>query len=116
MAYDKKGTLKMTVGKVALKDAGHSVGDMVEKVSDSIDRNKDKKFYPTLHLSTKDVPALKGYQFDDCCTLVVHARVKSHSQSQENESFSLDLEKIGVVAPAHDDEEDDDEDEEEEDN
>lgn len=96
----KKESLKMAIGSVSLKDAGHSVGAL-KFPEPSL--TKDNKFYPSVYVSTKDVPGLEGYEAGDYVTLVVYACVRNRTVDENKdgkkcEDFRLDLEKIGVVA------------------
>lgn len=96
----KKEVLKLHIGSVALHDAGHKIGALKPIEPKSL---KDEKIYPTLYVSTKDVPGLKGKEAGDYVTLVVRACIRSRSLSERkggeaNENFSLDLESIGVVS------------------
>ena len=103
MATDnkKKAALKLYVGRVAMHDAGHKLGEVRFQKPMSL---TEQKIYATLHVSTTDVPSLQGKQAGDYITLVVHACVRSVTSNQtkgndKKESFSLDLEKIGAVNP-----------------
>ena len=103
MATDnkKKAALKLYVGNVAMHDAGHKVGEIKLQKPQAL---TEQKIYPSLHVSTTDVPSLQGKQAGDYVTLVIRACVRSVTSNQtkgndKKESFSLDLEKIGAVNP-----------------
>ncbi len=96
----KKESLKMALGSVKLEDAGHTIG-----ISKMVEPSypKDEKCYPSVYVSTKDVPGLEGYEAGDYVTLVAYACVRNHTIDENKdgkkcEDFRLDLEKIGVVA------------------
>lgn len=97
---DKKSTLKTIIGKVEMTDAGHKLGESTLKVAT---KPSDKKYYPSITLSCKDVPSLKGLSVGDTVTLVAHAVVKSHSahksESYENDDYTLELRHVGVANP-----------------
>ena len=90
----------MAIGAIKLQDAGHRPTQIKEPAT--ID-SEDKIYYPSIHLSTKDVPSLEGYEAGDYVTLVIYGCIKSHSvdendRGKNEEDFGIDLEKIGVVS------------------
>ena len=99
----KKEVLSMAINKVQLTDAGvkHNFPSLMEKSSES---EKDRIFYPSLYLSTKEAPDLKGAEAGDEVTLVVKAYISSHSLNDrvddkegKCENFSIDIKQIGVI-------------------
>lgn len=95
----KKETLKLALEKVSLTDAGRkSIGLDYPMQSKS---SKNKVFYPSLYLNTKEAPDLAGKEVGDEFTMVIKACIKSHSLSEnsdnKNEDFSIELRKIGII-------------------
>lgn len=100
---EKKGIMKDALNKVKLVDAGveNKYGDdhcLPARCSDS----KTKIYYPNLYLDLKEAPMLSGSEVEDHITLLVKAKVVSHSlresEGKKNEDFSLEIRKIGVVS------------------
>lgn len=104
---DKKEILKNTLDKVKMVDAGvkNKYGSLSTKPS-SIEEQKDKKYYPSLYLNSKEAPILKGCETGCEVTILVEAKIRSHSVNEDednkNESFTLEIHKMGVVSTNHD--------------
>lgn len=97
----KRNILKMAVGEVILKDAGHKMEKGID--CGPVPMKKDKKWYPCLYLSTEDVPALEGRDAGTEVTIVARAFIKGHSLNdngdKKRENFDLELRSIGIVGP-----------------
>ena len=96
----KKEVLKLSLEKVVLQSAG--VKDKYgpcEPISSK--KAKDKVFYPSLYLSSKEAPELSGSEAGQEKTVVLKAIIKSHDLSEregkKDENFSLEIRKIGVI-------------------
>jgi hypothetical protein len=63
---------------------------------------KETGYYPTLYLSSKEAPMLVGTDVEDEVTLIIKAKIVSHSLNErankKNENFDLEIRKIGVVS------------------
>ena len=99
----KKETLKASLEKVALTDAGikNKYGYGLDSPIKSIKEEKNKICYPTMYLNSKEAPDFKGCEIGEEKTVVMKVRVKSHSLSEgENhsrEDFTLEILKIGLI-------------------
>lgn len=97
----KKETLKIALEKVSLTDAGVKDKYGFSEITSSSKDEKNKIYYPTIYLSAKEAPDLKGCEIGEEKTLVVKVRVKSHSLSENeknsNEDFTLEILKMGVI-------------------
>ena len=96
---NKNEVLSSIVKKVKL----HSAGEKIKKVYDmpTVGYSKDGMRFPTLYLNTKNVPALKGYEVEDECVLVIKGKVMSHSLREDtknsNENFDIEVKEIGLI-------------------
>lgn len=98
----KKGIMKNALDKIKLVDAGvkneYPVGSCVQEPSGT----KEKLYYPNLFLSSKEAPMLVGSEVEDEITLIVKAKITSHSLNErankKNEHFDLEIREIGVVS------------------
>ena len=98
MAYDKKKVVKEAIGKVTLYDAAREYG----KGMDICSPCPPSASYPCLYISGKEAPALKGKEVGDEFTMVVKAKVRSHSQrestsSDKSDDYDIELQSIGVA-------------------
>jgi hypothetical protein len=95
----KKETLKSTLDKVVLTDAGIK-NKYREKTLSSKDP-KNKIYYPTIYLNSKEAPCLSGIEIGDEKTLALTVKMKSHSLNEsegaKTEDFTLEILKIGVI-------------------
>ena len=102
MDDSKKAIVKGALGKIKLVDAGvkDKYGYGPAKVARPVSE-KDRVYYPNLHLDTKEAPMLSGADVGEHVCLLVKAKVTSHSMDEspdrKNERFSLEIRKIGVV-------------------
>lgn len=102
MAYDKKNkksVLHDAIDKVKMVNAGIKGEDAYGPISPPKDM-KNKILYPSLHLSGKEAPMLKGVNLGDEFQLVLDVRVKRCSSStgisgNDYHSYDLDILKIG---------------------
>ena len=99
---NKKGILKSALDKVKLVDAGVKNKYGNESCATPAKSSTDKIYYPFLSLDSKEAPMLIGTDVGSEITLLVKAKVISHSlnertDSDKNESFSLEIHEIGVV-------------------
>ena len=99
---NKKEILKSALDKVKLVDAGvknkNTLNDCAVPRKDS----EDKTYYPTMYLSSKEAPMLIGMDVGAEVTMLIKAKVTSHSLNERNneekrEDFNLEINKIGVV-------------------
>ena len=103
----KKAIVKGALDKVKLVDAGvkdkygYGPVKMTKPMSE-----KDRIYYPNLHLDTREAPMLSNAEVEDHVCLLVKARVMSHSLNEnpdkKSESFCLEIRKIGVVSVGKD--------------
>ena len=97
----KKETLKSSLEKVTLVDAGvkNKYGSLESPTT--MKSEKDKIYYPCIYLNSKEAPELKGVEIGQEKTLVINVRIKSHSLNENekstNEDFTLEILKIGVI-------------------
>lgn len=100
---DKKKALKMAIGGVQLQPAGHKIGEMF---SPSPMKKRSDMIFPSISLTAKDAPGLKGIETGDEITIVARGCVVSHnvsdSQDNKSESFRIEFTHIGVVNPKTD--------------
>lgn len=99
---NKKGILKSALDKVKLVDAGVKNKYGNESCAIPVKSSTDKIYYPSLYLDSKEAPMLIGTDVGSEITLLVKAKVTSHSlnertDSDKNESFNLEIHEIGVV-------------------
>lgn len=98
MAYDKKKVLKESIGKVTMYSAERDnsyKGELCTPCPPS-------QSFPCLYISGKEAPALKGKTVGDEFTMVVKAKIRSHSSRQsegkeKNEDYDVELQSIGVT-------------------
>ena len=97
----KKDIMKTSIDKIKLVDAGvkNKYGISSPKpVSDY----ENQVSYPHLDLDTKEAPMLTGCEVGEEVTLLVKAKVTSHSlregKDHKNENFCLEVCQIGVVS------------------
>ena len=99
----KKDIVKGALDKIKLVDAGvkNKYGYGLE-VAKSPSSPEDKVYYPSLHLDIKEAPMLSGCDVGCEITLLVKAKVTSHSvnenSNKKNEDFCLEIREIGVVS------------------
>lgn len=97
----KKELLKLSLEKVSLTDTGVKNKYGVLAASSLTKSMKNQVFYPTLYLNSKEAPDLKGSEVGEEKTIVMKVMVKSHELSENkdnhNESFCLEIRKIGVI-------------------
>ena len=98
MAIDKKAITKKAIGKVTMYDAARTY-DNLEKACSPCPPSDS---YPCLYISGKDAPALKGQEVGDEFTMVVKAKVRSHSQREstsmgKTDDYDIELQSIGVA-------------------
>lgn len=97
----KKELLKLSLEKVTLSDAGikNKYGLGLPVLSSNSSKNKVS--YPSIYLNTKEAPDLKGSEAGQEKTIVIKAVIRSHELSEnsdnKNESFCLEIRKIGVI-------------------
>ena len=102
MKDSKKGIISAAIENVKLVDAGvkNKYGSM--DCAKPMTSSKDRVYYPNLYLDTKEAPMLSGSDVGEEVTLLVKAKVISHSLNEgldrKNENFSLEIRKIGVVS------------------
>lgn len=97
----QKGILKSALDKVKLVDAGvkdkYGLECCPTKSSDEPNIS-----YPRLYLDTREAPMLTGCDVEDEITLLVKAKVISHSLNENpknrRESFDLEIKELGVVS------------------
>ena len=99
---NKKGILKSALDKVKLVDAGVKNKYGNEPCAVQSKSSTDKTYYPSLYLDSKEAPMLIGTDVGSEITLLVKAKVTSHSlnertNSDKNENFNLEIHEIGVV-------------------
>jgi hypothetical protein len=59
---------------------------------------KDKKTYPTLHLTTEQFPPLRGKEVGDTCRIEITAKVIGMDQHNEDPaSYSLEIRKAATL-------------------
>jgi len=80
--------------------------------------DKKEKHYPTLYLSTKQLPKLKGMKPGDKITLLVDCEVKGYSlrstkDQKEEGNYDIEVQKIGISKKSAKDNEDEEEETEE---
>lgn len=101
----KKEVLQMAINKVQMTDAWikNKYWVLSECVKSS-ESEKDRVYYPSLYLSTKEAPDLKWLEAWDEITLVIKACVTTHSindsvhsKDGKKEDFSIDIKQIGVI-------------------
>ena len=99
----KKEIMKGALGKVKLVDAGvkNKYGYGPSPVSISEDM-KDKVYYPSINLSTKEAPMLTGTKVGTEVTMLVKGCITHHSLSEHKdkkcEDFCLEIKEIGIVS------------------
>lgn len=98
---NKKEILKSAIEKVKLVDAGvkQSNTDMPCAVSNA---PKDRVYYPSIYLSSKEAPMLIGTDVGSEVTMLIKGKVTSHSLRErdgqdKHEDFNLEIREIGVV-------------------
>jgi len=98
MSNNKKDIIKVAVGKVALKDIGKgSYGMDTPKTLST----EDKKYYPSIYLSSDEAPFLADCEVGDEETLVIKVRIKSSSERLSDNGdvkcdYTLDILKMGL--------------------
>lgn len=97
--------MKAAIGDVTLTDAGikNKYGNIDCSPKSKIDY-ANKISYPCLYISTKEVPSIKGYDVDEMVTMVISARITSHSvnkssDGRDEDSYTLEIQKTGMVSP-----------------
>jgi len=98
----KKEILKSALDKVKLVDAGVKDKYGLECCAPCPSNEKTRMYYPSLYLDTKEAPMLVDSEVEDEITLLIKAKVTSHSLSERNnkkdENFNLEIKEIGVVS------------------
>lgn len=98
----KKEIVSAAIDRVKLVDAGvknkyGSTMDCAKPVS-----SENRVYYPSLYLDIKEAPMLAGTDVGEEVTILVKAKITSHSLSEspdrKNENFCLEIRKIGVVS------------------
>lgn len=94
---DKKKILKESIGKVTMYDASREgyKGELCSPCPPS-------SSFPCLYLSGKEAPALEGKKVGDEFTMVVKAKIRSHTSRQaegkeKNDDYDVELHSIGVA-------------------
>lgn len=96
--------MKGALDKVKLIDTGvkNKYGNLNSECSKSSTAHEDRIYYPNLYLDLKEAPMLTGSEVGEEVTLLVKAKIISHSLNDnlehKNESFSLEIRKLGVVS------------------
>lgn len=97
----KKEIVKGALDKIKLVDAGvkNKYGSLMNS---PVKSPEDKIYYPSLHLDIKEAPMLSGCDVGCEITLLVKAKITSHSISEnpdkKHEDFCLEVREIGVVS------------------
>lgn len=102
----KKDIIISSIKGIKLDDAGQKIkkykgSSCCEVIGGS---SSPSVRYPSLYVSSKEVPSLKGKDIKNKITLVAIGKVVSHSlnernsygKQESNEDFSIELEKVGV--------------------
>lgn len=96
----KKEVLKLSLEKVSLSSAGikNKYNTLCESPSKS---GKNKVFYPTLYLNSREAPDLAGSEVGKDMTVVMRVCVTRHELNErdngKDENFTLEIKKIGVI-------------------
>jgi len=95
---DKKKVIKESIGKVTLISAArdHSMKEPSEATSCPLSAS-----YPCLYISGKEAPAISGKSVGDEFTMVIKAKIRSHSSrllgtSGKTDDYDIELHSIGV--------------------
>lgn len=99
---NKKEILKSALDKVKLVDAGVKNKNTLSDCAVPCKTSEDKVYYPSLYLSSKEAPMLIGMDVGAEITMLIKAKVTSHSLNERNneekrEDFNLEINKIGIV-------------------
>ena len=100
---NKKEILKSAIDKVKLVDVGvKNKHNTLSHCDVPCKDTEDKINYPTMYLSSKEAPMLIGMDVGAEVTMLIKAKVTSHSLNERNneekrEDFNLEINKIGVV-------------------
>ena len=94
----KREVVLSALSKVKMHDAGQKV----KKNSDYCSPMKMPSVrYPSMYLNIEQAPDLKGKEVGDEVTLLIKAKINSHSLNEDDrgskENFELDVKKIGLV-------------------
>lgn len=78
-------------------DVGHK---MAEGIPAAFKENKNKKYYPSLHLSDEEFPVLKGKEVGDKLSIMVDCVIAgcdmNQSQGQKKKvNYRLEIHKMG---------------------
>ena len=95
---NQKDIIKKAVGKVTLKDVGKNSGGL-DSVKASYPENK--KYYPSIYLSSDEAPFLEDCEVGDEETLVITIKIKSASERLSDDGsvkcdYTLDILKMGL--------------------
>lgn len=98
----KKEIMKGVLEKVKLVDAGVKNKYGEECCAKPTTLSEDRIYYPSLYLDSKEAPMLIGSEVEDEVTLLIKAKITSHSlrerEGKKDEDFSLEIRQIGVVS------------------
>ncbi len=100
---DKRQVVSDVLKGIKLHNAGYTPPKL-KKGQDmccSIGMGKDGVIYPTLYINSKNVPELKGYDVEDEVTMLIKAKISSHSlderKDNSRENWDLQIKEIAVL-------------------
>lgn len=97
----KKEVLKLSLEKVSLSNAG--IKNKYNTLCESpVKKEKNRVFYPTLYLNSREAPDLAGSEVGKEMNMVLKVAVTRHELNERNdkekdENFTLEIRKIGII-------------------
>lgn len=97
----KKEVLKLSLEKVSLSSAG--IKNKYNTLCESpVKKEKNKVFYPSLYLNSREAPDLAGSEVGKELNMVLKVAVTRHELNErdgrdKDENFTLEIRKIGII-------------------
>ena len=96
---DKRKIVSKNLSKFKMHSAGEK--DRYLSLCEPTKKGKSKLRFPSIYLSDKQAPSLKGQDLNEEVVMLIKGKVTSHSlrESADNrsEDYSLEIEQIGSV-------------------
>lgn len=98
---EKRNVISKNLSKFSMHSAGEK--NRYPSVCSSTSRSKrDSKLeYPSMYLSDKQAPGLKGHDLNEDVIMLIKGKITSHSlresSDSKSENYSLEIKQIGMA-------------------
>jgi hypothetical protein len=95
---NKRSILVDILDGLSFSDTGQKSG---LEVCCSSEKESSRVYYPSIYLSSKQLPSLTNYEVDDDIMMVVKGKIVSHSLNENTknseENYSIDIKEISCI-------------------